>query len=234
MGRSRSFVARPDRLQLRGESRAPGKSAARRGGDGYDLVEAAKSGFEYRRDAARDTWTLAKKTQQPVLLVDPRAESSPEMSEVTRVFRLKPGLARYPISQEALNPLPTTYPSEGVESFDLETRSLLQALYFVSHGVDVPPEHIERQLVTTTRDKSGQPFDWRTVLSGLFRVASAAGSARPPGAQVAIPYRGYWYYIDERDQSSKATFSLPMELARLELVGRSGGGTVLTLPLSGR
>ena len=199
-----------------------------------DLVEAAKSGYEYRRDTAGDTWTLVKKTQQPVLLVDPRAVSSPEMREVARVFRLKPGLARYVISQEALNPFPATYPSEGVESFDFETRSLLQALYFVSHGVDVPPEHVDRQLVTTTRDESGKPFDWQTVLSGLFRVASAAGSARPTGAHVAIPYRGYWYYIDERDHSSKATFSLLMELARLELVGRSGGGPVLTLPLSGR
>src|SRR5262245_61267662 len=197
-----------------------------------DLVEAAKSGFEYRRDETGATWTLVKKTQQPVLLVDPRAVSSPEMAEVARAFRLKPGLTRYLISQEALHPFPATYPREGVEAFDFETRSLLQALYFVSHGVDVPAEHLQRQIVTITRDDSGQPFDWRNVLSGLFSVASAAGG-RPATAHVSIPYRGYWFYIDERDQPSKATFSLLMELARLEL-GRSGGGPVLTLPLSGR
>jgi len=197
-----------------------------------DLVEAAKSGFEYRRDETGATWTLVKKTQQPVLLVDPRAVSSPEMAEVARAFRLKSGLTRYLISQEALHPFPATYPREGVEAFDFETRSLLQALYFVSHGVDVPAEHLQRQIVTITRDDSGQPFDWRNVLSGLFSVASAAGG-RPATAHVSIPYRGYWFYIDERDQPSKATFSLLMELARLEL-GRSGGGPVLTLPLSGR
>jgi len=199
-----------------------------------DLVEAAKNGFEYRRDEAAAAWTLVKKTQQPVLLVHPQAVTSPEMGEVVRVFRLKPGLTRYLISQEALNPFPVTYPRDGVESFDFETRSLLQALYFVSHGVEVPGEHLERELVTTTRDASGQPFDWRTVLTGLFRVTSATGSGRPKRAHVSIPYRGYWFYIDERDQASKATFSLLMELARLELVGKSGGGPVLTLPLSGR
>ena len=123
-----------------------------------------------------------------------------------------------------------TYPGEGVESFDLETRSLLQALYFVSHGVDIPAEHVERQLVTTTSDPAGPPFDWGSVLTGLFRVASTI-EGRPERAQVAIPYRGYWFYIDERDQASKATFSLLLELARLELVGKAGVGPVLTLPL---
>ena len=66
-----------------------------------DLVEAAKNGFVYRKDEARDTWTLVKKTQQPVLLVHPQAVISPEMAEVVRVFRLKPGLTRYLISQES-------------------------------------------------------------------------------------------------------------------------------------
>jgi hypothetical protein len=33
------------------------------------------------------------------------------------------------------------YPAEGVKVLDLETRSLLQVLYFLAHGVEVPPEH---------------------------------------------------------------------------------------------
>ena len=53
-------------------------------------------------------------------------------------------------------------------------------------------------------------------------------------AQVAVPYQGYWFYIDRTDQDTKATFSLLMELSRLELIGKTGVGPVLTLPVSGR
>jgi len=197
-----------------------------------DLVEAAKNGYEYRRNGDSQ-WTLVKKTGQPVLLVDPRAVDSPEMREVSRAFKLKAGLTRFPITQESLTPFPSTYPSEGVAAIDLETRSLLQALYYVSHGVEVPDQHALEGLVTVTRDASGQPFDWRPVMGGLFRVASVKGD-RPPNAHVAIPYKGYWFYIDRVDQETKATFSLLMELSRLEVIGKSPSAPVLTLPIGGR
>jgi hypothetical protein len=107
-------------------------------------VEAAKNGYEYRPDDTGTTWTLIKKTQQPVLRVDPEAVNSPEVQDFVRVFRLRPGLIQYDITQEALNPFPSTYPPEGVTRLDLETRSLLQALYYVSTGIDIPPEHTTR------------------------------------------------------------------------------------------
>jgi len=199
-----------------------------------DVIEAAKSGYEYRIDEKTNTWTLTKKSVQPVLLVDPEAVGATEMREVARAFHLKPGLLRYEITQEALNPFPSTYPSDGVENLDLETRSLLQALYFVSHGIEVPPEHANAGLVTVTREDAGQVYDWRQVTQGLFRVRSSSGETRPSGAHVATRYHGYWFYIDETDQVTKATFSLLMELARLELGAKTGSGPTLTLPLGGR
>jgi hypothetical protein len=199
-----------------------------------DVIEPAKSGYEYRPDEGGTTWSVIKKTQQPVLRVDPQAVDSTEMQEVARVFRLKPGLAKYDITAETLSPFPATYPAEGVPNIDLETRSLLQALYYVSQGIDVPPEHMSRGVVTVTRDEAGRPFDWQQVTKGLFRVRSKGGDERPPDAHVAIPYKGYWFYIDETDQDTKATFSLLMELARLELAGKSGASPLLTLPLGGR
>src|SRR5262249_9694522 len=158
------------------------------------------------------SWTLQRKISQPVLLVDPEAVASDEMREVVRTFRLKPGLSKYDITQEALSPFPATYPAEGVSSLDLETRSLLQALYYVSHGIDVPPEHVSGGLVTVPHDAVGRVFDWGQLTNGLFRVHHVAGEQRPPQAHVAIPYLGYWFYIDRTDQDTKATFSLLMEL----------------------
>jgi hypothetical protein len=48
---------------------------------------------------------------------------------------------------------------------------------------------------------------------------------------VAVCYRGYWFYIDERDRDTKATFSLLLELSRLELGAAAGRAPILTLPL---
>lgn len=199
-----------------------------------DIIEAAKSGYEYRLDDKGAAWTLVKKSTQPLLLLDPQAVDSVEMRTVAQAFKLKTGVAKFPITQETFSPFPSTYPSEGVMGVDLETRSLLQALYFVSHGIDVPPEHAAARLVTVTRDTSGQAFDWQLVMSGLFHAYSAKADSRPPNASVAVPYKGYWFYIDETDQDTKSTFSLLMELSRLELVGKSGSGPLFTLPLSGR
>ncbi len=199
-----------------------------------DVVEAAKNGYAYRPDDQGTTWTLIKKNQQPVLRINPEAVNAPEVQDFVRVFRLRPGRTQYDITQEALNPFPSTYPPEGVTSLDLETRSLLQALYYVSHGIDIPPEHATGGLVTVTLDAAGQAFDWGKVMRGFFRVRWVKETKRPPGAHVAVQYKDYWFYIDDTDQETKATFSLLMELARLELAGKTGPGPQLTLPVGGK
>jgi len=198
-----------------------------------DVVEAAKSGYEYHPDEKDATWTLVRRAPHAVLRVDPEALDSPEVQDFVRIFRLKPGLTQYDITEEALNPFPSTFPAEGVTTLDLETRSLLQALYYVSHGVDIPPEHAKRGLVTVTLDAHSQPFDWGLVMSSFFRVHSikTKNNEPPPEAHVSVQYKNYWFYIDDTDQDTKSTFSLLMELARLELAGKPGPGPQLTLPI---
>jgi hypothetical protein len=199
-----------------------------------DVVEAAKNGYEYRQSDKDKTWTLIKKQPQTVMKVHPEAVNSPEMLKVVQVFHLKPGLTKYELEVDKLDPYPVNFPPEGVTVLDLETRSLLQVLYFISKGVDVPLEHLSCGRVRVTTDAAGQAFDWHQVTDGLFRVYSVRCHKRPPSAHVAIRYLDYWYYIDDTDQDTKATFSLVMELARLELTGKSGGGPALTLSVGGR
>jgi hypothetical protein len=202
--------------------------------NGRDLVEANKSGLEYRPDEKTGGWLLVRKTQQPVLRIDPDALDTIEMRTLNDVFRLRRGVDKFDITQEALSPFPKSYAAEGVTSLDLETRSLLQALYFVSHGIEVPEEHRARSLVRTTLDGQGRAFNWHQITADLFRVRSAPGAERPRNAHVAIQYQGWWFYVDETDHATKSTFSLLMELARLELTGKTGPGPVLTLPVGGR
>jgi hypothetical protein len=74
-------------------------------------------------------------------------------------------------------------------------------------------------------------FDLREVTRGLFEVHSCKGIKPPPEAYVAVRYRGWWFYIDDRDQASKATFALMLGISRLDLGRQRPGGPALTLPL---
>src|SRR4029077_12133824 len=109
-----------------------------------------------------------------------------------------------------------------------------EAPFLGSPGIEVPAEPAAAGLVTVTRDPGGAPFDWRQVTGDLFRVQSIKSDKRPSNAHTAVPYKGYWFYIDETDQDTKSTFSLLVELSRLELAGKAGPGPVLPLPVSGR
>ena len=114
-------------------------------------------------------------------------------------------------------------------------RSTVQALFYMSHGVAVPPEHAAEGLARSTAGPDGRVFDWREVTAGLFTVCSVKRHHRPEHAYVAVGYRDHWFYIDDRDHASKATFNLMLQLARLDLSGdgtRSRQGSpLLTLPV---
>jgi hypothetical protein len=50
-------------------------------------------------------------------------------------------------------------------------------------------------------------------------------------AAVAVQYRGSWFYIDDADLGSKATFSLLSQLFALQAGKVAGIAPLLTLPL---
>jgi hypothetical protein len=191
-------------------------------------VEAAKGGFEYRKD---DTggWAVVKKKLRPVLRVGKVAADDPDFAAFCRAFKLDPVRRTFDLDVEKLDPFLAGAPAAGLGVLDLETRSLLQVLFFVSNGVEVPPEHAASGAAPQTPG-----FDWHQVTAGLFRVECAAGKKPPACAHVAVCYKGYWFYIDERDRDTKATFALLVELSRLELGTTAGSAPILTLPLGGR
>ena len=81
---------------------------------------------------------------------------------------------------------------------------------------------------------SHSPFDWQELFGGLFTVHSVKQHWRPPCAFVAVKYRDYWFYIDDRDANTKATFQLLLTMTRINLFGTKKGGPVLTLPVSAK
>ena len=198
------------------------------------LVEAQKAGYEYRLSPDKKSWQLVRKVRRLYLDLSPRALATPEYQELVRLLNLKPGLTRYEVTQSTvgfINQKPNAQPSDKLE---LVARSLIQVLFYVSHGVEVPSEHLGG-VAKATLEPDGRPFDWQQVTGGLFTVKSICGKKPPPNAMVAVKYRGYWFYIDDTDHATKSTFTLLRPSRRLDLGAgggeRRGGGPVLTLPV---
>jgi hypothetical protein len=109
----------------------------------------------------------------------------------------------------------------------VSTRSLLEVMFYLSQAVDIPVEHQAQGIATVTVDEAGAPFDWSEMMQDLFAIHAC--EHRPTHAAVAVKYRDFWFYIDERDQISLSTYSLLVELFGIEVRAGGGGGFLYTL-----
>ena len=195
---------------------------------GRDLLSAAKDGYVYRPQA-QGRVTLLKREKRLYLRVRDPYVHSPEMAEMARIFRLTPGLSQYQIkselSDEAKRPLPSG------DTLYLNMRSVLQIMTFLSKGVCVPEEHVRSGIAPSTPDADGQPYDWTRVTGGNFAVY--AQKHRPRAAEVAVPYRGYWFYIAPDDVKSRSVLAILEILFALQESDGKSVGPLLTLPLGG-
>ena len=203
--------------------------AWRVGGD--DLLNAAKDGYVYRTQGFGRV-ALLKREKGAVLRIRPEFVNSPEAVEMARVFHVTPGRDRYKLKSELseeANSTPTT--PLGGDTIYLNMRSILQVMIFLSKGVCVPPEHVAGGIAPTTRGPGGAPYDWRRVTAGQFQIASS--KKRPPDAEVAVEYRGYWFSIPRNDVNSRAILSIVETLFSLQESGDKPSGPLLTLPVGG-
>jgi hypothetical protein len=199
------------------------------------LVEARKAGFEYR-PTADGKWQLAHKVRKLYLDLSPRALGSPEYQEAVRILNLTPGLTRYEVVQRTVGFIEQRPGAQPSTKLELVPRCLLQVAYYLAHGVEVPAEHLGSGVAKATLDLDGRVFDWHQVTDGLFTVKSACCKKPPPNANVAVRYRGYWFYIDDTDDKTKNNFLLLRPARQLDLGAgteprRNAGGPVLTLPV---
>jgi hypothetical protein len=204
---------------------------------GGDLVNATKENYVFRAQDD-DRMTVRKQEKTLVLRVRNQDKDSPEIQEMARVFRVKPGQTIYKIKSELSGEHPKreeNVPEEldvsAGDTIFVNMRSMLQMAVFLSKGVCIPPEHVMNGLAPMTADGTGQLYDWTNVTDGLFRVC--VQSRRPKKSEVAIKYRGYWFYIAPDDVKSRAAMAIfEILFAVQESEGRPGG-PLLTLPLGG-
>jgi hypothetical protein len=196
------------------------------------MVEAAKNGMEYRPRGDGTTWVLTRKERRLVVDVVPAAISHPDLNELAELLNLQRGKQRYEIVvAPGIVPDPLLFPDPPRDDLELSTRSNAQVFYFLANGVEVPPEHLAAGVAIAPVGPDGVPFDSRAVTDGLFTVHACAGHKRPKTAYVAVRHRGYWYYIDDRDQTSKATLGLVLGISRLDFARMQPAAPFLTLPV---
>ena len=189
--------------------------------DASALIHAAKDGFEYRQRDDR-SWMLVKLDRQLELRLDPAALGSPELTELCQLLNLEPGRTTYEITIGG-DTFATTYPPPTSRGLHIVPRSTVQALFYLSNGIDLPNAHLCAGVVAPSPDSS--------MTDGLFKVHSDTGHQRPKCAYLAVKYRGRWFYIDDRDAVSKATFGLMKVMSRINLLGPKRDGPSLTLPV---
>ena len=102
---------------------------------------------------------------------------------------------------------------------------------FLSKGVCVPVDHVRTGVAPVTPGPDGQPFDWTRVTAGQFVVHSQ--KHRPRSPEVAIQYRGYWFYISQHDINSRAILAILEMLFALQESDGKNAGPLLTLPVGG-
>ncbi len=195
------------------------------------ILEAAKSGMEYRpRDDG--LWELLRKQRVLVMEITSEGEHNPEVGELIRLLHLRSGRRSYDIvTRSGGGPDLQREPVAPFDQVQIVPCSTAQVYFYMANGVEVPTEHLKNGLAVAPVDEAGVVFDLREVTRDLFEVHACKSLKPPANAYVAVPYRGYWFSIDDSDHRSKAAFALMLQLSRLDLDRQRPGGPALTLPV---
>lgn len=164
---------------------------------------------------------------QKVLALDARMEmlERPEMQDFTKILKIDKH-SFYVVNVEGN----TDYRSN--KEIDISVRSLSGIEFYLSHGVQVPEEHIMQNKVQITKTADGEVFDWDSIFGDLFQIQSSRQEPSDDIAAVKCFWRGYWFYIDDTDIESKNTFMLLNQITALQSGAMDKSGPLLTLPVN--
>jgi hypothetical protein len=112
----------------------------------------------------------------------------------------------------------------GDAEIAMQSRSMLQVLTELASYIDVPQADVaEGRVHVAMRDAEEQ-----RLFPQPLRVHVSA--AAPKDAYAAAHYRGQWFWIDDRDQGSKAVMNFVMMLFALTETGSAQSAPVVTIP----
>jgi hypothetical protein len=112
----------------------------------------------------------------------------------------------------------------GRNEIAIQTRSMMQVLVDFGSYVDVPARDITEGRVYAPQSGEGR----EGLFPALLRVRWS--DSAPDDAHVAVRYRDGWFWIDDRDHDSKATFTFLMLLFSLTETGTAQAAPIVTVP----
>ena len=96
---------------------------------------------------------------------------------------------------------------------------------------------VHRRAGRSRRGEEGEsdPTRWKRWRGTVFLrpVKIRSSTNKPQDAFIAIPYRDFWFWIDDRDQESKSLFTFLMFLILLTETGDRGGAPVISISAGG-
>jgi hypothetical protein len=184
----------------------------------YSLLE------KLRRNQASGAVALrVKKTEnQDALVMVFRKRVDQEVEETAKEVRRLLGL------KENLTDFKIVYGSAPAndEEIAMLTRSISEILTDISSTIEVPPEHVAEKRVPPTVEPEGEG-----IKGTMIRILCA--DKKPADDFAAVPYRGRWFWIDDRDYQSKKLFSFLMFAMTLTETGGKEGAPIVTISAGG-
>jgi hypothetical protein len=139
-----------------------------------------------------------------------------DIAEVKRLLRLNPEATDIRVTYGA--------DAQSDREIALHTRSAYQVLVDLSMEVAVPPEHIAEH---RTVGLASMASEGTTGPPRLIRIQS--GTERQNDVFAQVKYRNHWYWVDDRDLSSKRVFTFLTVLFTLSETGEKIQKPILTI-----
>jgi hypothetical protein len=140
-----------------------------------------------------------------------------EINMAKKILGLNPGLQEFKVFYGAV-------PQDDQEIAIL-SRSMIEILQELASYIDVPETHVAEQ-------RAAPNLVDDTEIAGDIPplICVRSDSEKPADAFVAVQYRDHWFWIDDRDFTSKKMFSFLMFLFSLAETGTPQQAPVLTIP----
>jgi hypothetical protein len=122
-------------------------------------------------------------------------------------------------------PVSLTLDGHNSGAIDITTRSVFDLLEILSSATEIPEQDLSSGIAASYPPPGMVGEQLRVHYSGN----------KPGQASVAVPYRDGWFYIDEKDQTTKQFFRLLTTLLSVniaESTGKASAAPVLTVPVS--
>ncbi|HSN38703.1 MAG TPA: hypothetical protein VLT92_00790 [Burkholderiales bacterium] len=164
---------------------------------------------------------IEKRGGAEVTLIFFRENAGEEVAKDIR--RLKEALGIRPDSKEIR--LDFGALRHGENEITLLTRSMMEMLVELSAGIDVPREHLAEGRARA------MPESVATAGQGAGPLARIHSGSEPPAdAYVAVRYRNYWFWVDDRDLVSKRTFTFLRIFSSIAETGNVPQVPIITIP----